>query len=61
MDKNIRLIFVVKIDIDYPVTLQAEENSASEKPEKHHVHSKPRKLYSWELSKEPLDVRLLIR
>lgn len=40
---------------DYPVTLQAEENSASEKPEKHHVHSKPRKLYSWELSKEPLD------
>jgi len=40
---------------DYPVTLQAEENSAPEKPEKHHVHSKPRKLYSWELSKEPLD------
>jgi len=40
---------------DYPVTLQAEEYSASEKPEKHHVHSKPRQLYSWELSKEPLD------
>jgi len=40
---------------DYPVTLQAEEHSASEKPEKHHALGKTRQLYSWELSKEPLD------
>ena len=44
--------------IDYPVTLSTDEHSASEKPEENHVHAKPRQPYSWELSKEPLDVSI---
>jgi len=41
---------------EYPVTLYDDKNTAPEKSSQNHqVQAKPRQLYSWEISKEPLD------
>jgi len=41
---------------EYPVTLYDDKNSAPEKSSQNNqVQAKPRQLYSWEISKEPLD------
>ena len=50
----------------YTVTLSGDKNSAPEftkqsQEEKDVGHAKSRQLYSWELSKEPLDVSISMK